>query len=176
LRRRFLPYRVSLYQRSCLLCEKSPGEQQSPIFSFGILTRHIQRITANRYKFLRQAITLSGLGTPTFKNALMAASEIYGHFDRQFLEGILDSWASSPVDDNECPCLTMSNRYFTPSNEAHGLEAVPFHKGVDPRGILQNMAKGDGLTTHIHTEDNQVQYFSTKRDAEGKTKSVNHLP
>jgi hypothetical protein len=119
---------------------------------------------------------LSGLGTPTFKNVLMAASEIYGLFDRQFSEGILDSWVSSAVDDNEWPCLSMSNRYFTPSNEAHGLEAVPFHKGVDPRGILQNMARGDGLTMHIHTEDNQVQYFSTKRDTEGKMKSDYYLP
>ena len=129
----------------------------------------------NRYKFLRQAVTLSGLGSPTFKNALMAANEIFGRFDRQFSEGILDSWDSSPVDDNEFPCLNLSHRYLTPANEAHGLEAIPFHKGVDPRGILQNMAKGDGSTTHVHTEDNQVQYFSMKRDAEGSIKSVNQL-
>ena len=129
----------------------------------------------NRYKFLRQAITLSGLGSPTFKNALMAANEIYGRFDRQLSEGILDSWDSSPVDDNEFPCLNMSNRYLMLVNKAHGLEAIPFHKGVDPRWILQNMVKGDALTTHVHTEDNQVQYFSTKRDAEGSMKSVNLL-
>jgi hypothetical protein len=105
----------------------------------------------------------------------MAANEIYGHFDRQFSEGILDSWDCSPVDDNDFPCLNLSNRYLTPANEAYGLEAIPFHKGVDPRGILQNMAKGDGSTTYIHTEENQVQYFSAKRDGEGKMKSVNHL-
>ena len=102
----------------------------------------------------------------------MAANEIYGHFDRQFSEGILDSWNRSPVDDNDFPCINLSNRYLTPANEAHGLEAVPFHKGVDPKGILQSMTKGDGSTTHIHTEDNQVQYFTMKRDREGNTKSV----
>lgn len=133
----------------------------------------MKSITANRYRFLRQTVTLSGLGTPTFDSALRAANEIYGRFDRQFSEGVLEVWASSPVDDNECPCLSLSNRYFTPANEAHGLQAIPFHKGVDPRGILQNMAKGDGK--HVHTEDNQVQYFSTKRDAEGTMKSVKHL-
>jgi hypothetical protein len=105
----------------------------------------------------------------------MAANEIYGHFDRQFSEGILDSWDHSPVDDNDFPCINLSNRYLTPTNEAHGLEAIPFHKGVDPRGILQSMAKGDGLTTHIHTEDNQVQYFRMKRDADGNIKLVKHL-
>ena len=100
-------------------------------------------------------------------------NEIYGHFDRQFSEGVLDSWVRSPVDDDsDFPCLNLSNRYFTPAKEAHGLEATPFPKGVDPRGILEGMARGDGLTTHIHTEDNLVQYFSTKRDAEGNKKSV----
>jgi hypothetical protein len=107
----------------------------------------------------------------------MVAKEIYRHFDRQFSEGILDSWDSSPVDDNdlEFPCLNLSNRYLTLANEAHGLEAIPFHKGVDPRGILQNMAKGNRSTMYVHTEDNQVQYFSTKRDAEGSVKSVSRL-
>ena len=139
------------------------------------LTRHKQRISASRYKFLRQAITLSGLGSPTFKNALMAANEIYRRFDCQFSEGTLDSWDSSPVDDNECPCLSMSNRYLTPANEAQSLGAIPFDKGVDPRGILQNMAKGEGLTVHVHTEDNRVQYFQTKRDTGGNVKSVNQF-
>lgn len=103
----------------------------------------------------------------------MAANEIYGNFDRQFSEGLLDSWDRSSVDDTDFPCLNLSNRYLTPANEAHGLEATPFHKGVDPRGILQDMTKGDGFTTYVHTEDNQVKYFSAKRDTEGKMKSFN---
>ena len=105
----------------------------------------------------------------------MAVSEIYGHFDRQFSEGTLDSWDCSPVDDNDFPCMNLLNCYLTPANEAHGLEAIPFHKGIDPRGILQNMAKGDGQIMHVHTEDNQVQHFSTKRDTEGGMKSVKHF-
>ena len=90
---------------------------------------------------------LSELGSPTFKNALMAANEIYGCFNHQFSEGILDSWNSLPVDDNEFPCLNMSNRYLTLVNKAHGLEAILFHKRVAPRGFLQNMVKGGRLTT-----------------------------
>ena len=104
----------------------------------------------------------------------MAAKEIYGDFDHRFSEGTLDSWDCSPVDNNKFPCINLSNCYLTPANKAHGLEAIPFHKGVDPRRILQNMVKGDRLTMHVHTEDNQVQYFSTKRDTEGNIKSVKH--
>jgi len=86
----------------------------------------------------------------------------------------LDSWGCSPGDDNFAS-IDISNRYLTPAKEAPGSEDVPFHKGVDPQGILQSMAKGGGSTTYIHTEDNQVQYFSTKRDTEGNIKSVTHI-
>ena len=129
----------------------------------------------NQFKYLRQSVTLSGLGSPTFQNALMAVNEIYGHFDRQFSEDVLEPWSCSPIDNDNFPCISLSNRYLTPASEAHGLEAVPFHKGVDPKGILQSMAKGDGLMTHVHTEDNQVQYFAMKKDIEGNTKSVKHF-
>ena len=56
-----------------------------------------------------------------------------------------------------------------------GLEDMPFQKGVGPWSILWTMAKGEGLTTYIHTEDNQVQYFYTKRDGEGNIKSVSYI-
>ncbi|KAF8809758.1 hypothetical protein BYT27DRAFT_7093807 [Phlegmacium glaucopus] len=130
--------------------------------------REKPKITANRYRFLRQGVKLSGLGSPTFHNALMAANEIYGYFERQFSEGILELWGCS--DDDKFPCIDISNRYLTPANEAHGLEDIPFDKGVDPQGILRSMAKGDGTTTHIHTEDNQVRYFNTRKDTEGNIK------
>ena len=129
----------------------------------------------SRYKFLHQTIVLSGLGTLTFKNSLKVANEIYRIFNRQFSEGVLDLWDCSSVDDTNFPCLNLSNHYLMPANKAHGLEATPFHKGVDPRGILQDMMKGDGLTTYIHTEDNQVKYYNMKRDRGENKKSFNHL-
>ena len=100
---------------------------------------------------------------------------VYRHFDRQFPEGILENWTPTWSTNQGFDSIDISNRYLTPLKDVSGLESIPFHKGVDPRGILQNMAKGNGSTTHVHTEDNQVQYFSTKRDAEGNVKSVNHL-
>lgn len=106
---------------------------------------------------------------------MLAGNEIYGHFDRQFSEGILDSWDCSPADGNNFPCINISNRYLTPEKEASGLEDVPFQKGVDPQGILRDMAKGDGSTTYIHTEDNVVQFFNTRKDAEGNSKSVTYI-
>ncbi|KAF8229840.1 hypothetical protein L208DRAFT_1046777, partial [Tricholoma matsutake] len=114
------------------------------------------RISAHWFKYLHQGITLSGLGTPTFDQAILAAQEVYSHFNRQFLEGILESWNDSP---GNLSTIDMSNQYLTPSTEARGQESIPFFKGVDPQNILQNMTRGNTLNMYVHTEDNQVQYF-----------------
>jgi hypothetical protein len=106
-------------------------------------------------------------------SALDAAGEIYGHFNRQFSEGILDSWTSSQEKYHNAPCFDISNWYLTPAKETMGLQDTPFHKGVDPRGILCGMANGDGTCSYVHTEDNQVQYFTAYRDGNGNRKSVN---
>ena len=89
---------------------------------------------------------------------------IYRHFDRHFPEGLLDNWSSNQGLDS----IDISNRYLTPLKDANGLEGIPFHKGVDPRNILLNMAKSD----HIHTDDNYVEYFSMHRDSDGQRRSV----
>ena len=54
-----------------------------------------------------------------------------------------------------------------------GLQGTSFHKGVDPWGILRGMAKGDSTCSYMHTEDNQVQYFTAYRDGNGNRRSVN---
>ncbi|KAF8811310.1 hypothetical protein BYT27DRAFT_7034303, partial [Phlegmacium glaucopus] len=117
------------------------------------------RIPVNRFKYLRQNVSLTGAGSATFSSALDAAQVIYRHFDRQFPEGLLEAWSADSTLDS----LDISNRYLTPLRDISGLEDVPFHKGVDPRGVLRDMAKND----HIHTEDNYVGYFSTHRDSDG---------
>jgi hypothetical protein len=100
---------------------------------------------------------------------LEAANEIYGYFDRQFSEGVLDSWTSSDEKPFGFPCIDISNRYLTPAKEAKGQE-IAFQKGVDPRGVLRGMANGDGTCSYVHTEDNQVQYFLSCRDKNGSIK------
>ena len=114
---------------------------------------------------------LTGLGSASFTSALEAAGEVYGYFDRQFSENILDSWTSSEEKCFGFPCLDISNCYLTPVKEANGPE-IAFQKGVDPRGILRGMAISDGTCSYVHTEENQVQYFSSCRDKNGTLKSL----
>ncbi|KAF8234726.1 hypothetical protein L208DRAFT_1260445 [Tricholoma matsutake] len=98
--------------------------------------------------YLKQAIGITGLGTPTFANALDAAQEIYGHFNQQFMEGILETWSCS--GDTEGPWIDVSNRYLTPIRDAQDVESIPFDKGINPYGILQDMARGDGSCSSEH--------------------------
>ena len=114
---------------------------------------------------------MTGLGSATFSSALDAAEVIYKHFDRQFSEGLLDGWSPMHSTDSTLDRLDMSNRYFTPLRDVSGaglVESVPFHKGVDPRNILRDMAKD----IYVHTEDNNVEYFSMHRDSNGQRRSV----
>ena len=114
---------------------------------------------------------LTGLGSAAFTSALEAAGEVYGYFDCQFPENVLDSWTSSEEKCFGFPCLDVSNRYLTPVKEANGQE-IAFQKGVDPHGILRGMATSNGTCSYVHTEDNQVQYFSSCRDGNGTLKSL----
>jgi hypothetical protein len=120
-------------------------------------------------KYFRQNVSLTGLGSATFSSALDTAQVIYKHFDREFLEGKLDSWSPTRSTDSRLDSLDISNRYLTPLRDVGGLvENTPFHKGVDPQNILCDMAKNN----HIHTEDNYVEYFSTRRDSNGQRRSI----
>jgi hypothetical protein len=125
------------------------------------------RTVATRYKFLRQAVKLTGLGQESFSRAVAAGQEIYGLFDRHFLDGALESWSLSRLGDTEIECLDASNRYFTPSRDAPGVKSTPFHIGVDPQHILADMMTGSSGHSFIHAEDNQVQYYKSLRQADG---------
>lgn len=125
------------------------------------------RIPPHRFKYLRQNISLTGLGSATFSSALDAAQMIYRHFDRHFPEGLLDSWSPTwSTNQKGLDSIDISNRYLTPLKDVSGLESLPFHKGVDPRNILLDMTKND----YIHIDDNYVEYFSMHRDTNGQKK------
>ena len=131
------------------------------------------RTVVSRYKYLRQSVKLTGLGEGSFSRAIAAAQEIYGMFDCHFLDGTLELWFLSYLDDSKIECLDASNRYFTPSRDAPGVKSTPFHLGVDPQNVLANMMSGSSGHSFIHMEDNQVQYYRSRRDADGERRYGN---
>lgn len=120
------------------------------------LTRYFHnRQQPARYRYLRQSVTITGLGTDAFTDAINAGRDIHRLFDRWFPEGKLEDWVS---DTSTCE-ISAANRYFTPKDEVPPGEChVAFGKQADPQGILEDMAK-EG---YVHTEDNVVQYFARK--------------
>ena len=47
------------------------------------------------------------------------------------------------------------------------MQAIAFLPGVDPAGTLRGMAQEDASCTYVHTEDNQVHFYITRRDNAG---------
>lgn len=101
--------------------------------------------------------------------AIEAISDIHSHFDRQFQEGALEEYAKDTEGSEEGDRISTWNRYFTPAREAKEMNDIAFLPGVDPAGILRSMAKEDGTSTYLHTDDNQVQYYTMRRDNAGGT-------
>ena len=96
------------------------------------------------------------------------AQEIYGKFDQQFADGTMLSWAISDAGQGQVECLDMANHYFTPNRVAQGQPNVAFQKDIDPYGVLANIVVRDTVHSYIHTDDNQVQYFTTFKEDGGE--------
>ncbi|KAF8873003.1 hypothetical protein BD779DRAFT_1452340, partial [Infundibulicybe gibba] len=116
-----------------------------------------------RYRYLRQGITITGLGSPTFEYAINAAVDISRMFDRQFPEGKMEPWTAPTTDEGQS-CIELSNRYFTPKRDAPRMIHIPFPESVDPHGILERMTKGE----YIHGEENVVEYYTCSREGSGE--------
>jgi hypothetical protein len=111
---------------------------------------------------LRQGLSITGLGSLTFDEAVESAYGLYHRFERQFTEGSLEKWTKSTYQGHSA--LDISNRYLTPKRDAPAAEHIPFPTSVDPQGILEEMAKSD----YVHSEDNEVYYYSYNIDEDHK--------
>ncbi|KAF8240460.1 hypothetical protein L208DRAFT_1233277 [Tricholoma matsutake] len=105
-------------------------------------------------KILKYLVTISGLDTTFFIDAVAAVNEIYGMFDHVFTEGALGPW---DLTESHGPLLELSNHYFTPWKQVMHLESVPFLETVDQFGVFAKMlASPDARCSH--TEESEVEY------------------
>ncbi|KAF8228455.1 hypothetical protein L208DRAFT_1291452 [Tricholoma matsutake] len=148
------------------------GEVQEAVFTVqGVLTEFqlppLEKIMSRqpgKYHYLHQSITVSGLDTPFFGEAVMAVNEIYGMFDRAFSHMALGSWN---LTDCHGPSIEASNHYFTPVRQGLALASLPFQENVDPCGILAKMEASPGARC-VPTEDNEVKYCRAFREPDGR--------
>jgi len=111
---------------------------------------------------MRQSVTLTGLSSPKFNDALVSAHAIDDMFRLLVVDGIMEAWV--PLTFQGHTSIDIGNRYFTPSQQVlqHDHQ-VPFSPVVDPDHILST-AMGNEF---VHTEDNEVEYYEAHKDARG---------
>ncbi|TFK57741.1 hypothetical protein BDN72DRAFT_866524, partial [Pluteus cervinus] len=130
------------------------------------------KIPHNKAQFLTQSVTLSGLGTPTFEESLSALTKMYTVFCRQFPEGRVLPLPTAESCIGVGESLTFSNRYFTKRAEGPHMRAISFSSIIDPKKYLTRMLS----STLIHTEENEVQYFTRYADMARQYKYLPAVP
>jgi hypothetical protein len=108
-------------------------------------------------------VTISGLGSHIFNNAVQGIHQIHDLFSRTFDAGTIESWTPSIFEDYEA--IDMSNRFFTPRQHARTDHITTFSRAVDPDNILHTAMSQDDKFTH--TEDNEVEYYELVTDING---------
>ncbi len=129
---------------------------------------HLSRASSmKQIKYLRQSISLTGLGTPHFESSIKAILDIYALFSRSVPREKLQQ--CSFIDRyGTYSGIEMSNRYFSPKKDFPTSKSVPFSSDIDPKGILTRAAG----TNFIHAEQNVVSYYECSVASDGNTRCV----
>lgn len=162
-----------LVHRCHLQCRSTAGSQDAYVSTIRrkrsdmILTLPVYAIPGYRetsplLSARQWPLTMTGIGCESFDNAIATIPEIKLIAEREFKYGSLEKWTAATYQG--FPTFNISNRYFRPAKEGSQHEAIEFSKDVDPVGILQHLGKNNV----VHTEDNEVQYFKSLVDDEGK--------
>ena len=117
------------------------------------------RPTTKQAKYLRQSISVTGLGIPEFEKNIKGLADIYSAFGRCVM---VDKLAPSGIVDeyNRHRSIEISNRYFTSRKEALAEECVPISTDIDPHGLLVQAAGNN----YVHTEQNIVKYYMRTKE------------
>lgn len=105
---------------------------------------------------MRQAITITGLGIPSFDKALENIERIQIAF--------LTSMGGDEVEPLQPGsfqghlAIDAHNRYYTKKRFAPGQELHAFHPMTDPYGVLASLQNFE----FVHIEDNHVDYLGPK--------------
>lgn len=117
-------------------------------------------VEPNERIFLRQHVTLTGHGAPSFTTAIEQLELLTQDFHRFFEPNAWKGWSPTTHDQN--PTLDANSRFYTQPRSVPGAVDVPFTKDEDPRGFLE----GGKDNNFIHTIDNVVEYweYSTEKN------------
>ncbi|KAF8067556.1 hypothetical protein FPV67DRAFT_1669440 [Lyophyllum atratum] len=149
----------------------NPTDEECILTVYGALTKKelpplkigLKNLDQGKIRFLKQAISLDGLGSDRFKDAVVAAGAVWELFDRVFEEGVLESWKDGLAGEGN-KHLDMSNMLVTNIKDGSEQQHIPFDAGSDPHSVMDSFLKKG----YVRTEDNVVQYSEAKGCLEGK--------
>jgi hypothetical protein len=104
-------------------------------------------------RFLRQGVTLTGVGSKGFSENVEVLKFIDERFERKIGTDVYTPWVKDTYLGWDA--FSVTNRYFTNARRQSYLEAIPFDRLEDPNGVLDGLAS----STLVHCEDNKVGYF-----------------
>ncbi|KDQ34001.1 hypothetical protein PLEOSDRAFT_1081002 [Pleurotus ostreatus PC15] len=115
-----------------------------------------------RLAHVRQSVTITGLGSTSFKSIAENCRHMHTMFGRYTPNALLQSvpeYMGKLRNENGCdddyPTITASTRFFTPAKQASGFATVDVNPELDPRGVLSKV----DAAKWVHTEDNAVGYY-----------------
>lgn len=119
----------------------------------------------HRLRYLRQGVTVTALGGPTFADAEKGVFDIFALFCRATEgSGTMEPLARDTYQG--FPSLSASNRYFTPRRDASSAEEIDIDDVMDPQGHLRSLLG----TEYLYTADNAVRYTERVVDSESKVR------
>lgn len=117
--------------------------------------------------FAKQGLTISGFGFEHFDSCIDSITRTHTAAASMLPEGMsVCDWQPSEYGGH--PALTFTNRYFSRTCHAKGVDIVPFNTDIDPRAIMREIT-ANPQSKLVHSDDNVVHYF--KRDTRRSTTS-----
>lgn len=106
----------------------------------------------------QQTVTLSGVSSKRFGNAITAIGQIVEVFNAHCTLDELLPWSPKIVQGH--PTLTLSSRYFTADGGAAKQDVRLFPGDLDPYNLLRN-----AVPAGLYTSDNEVLYYERRKFA-----------
>ena len=105
---------------------------------------------------LRQAVSITGLGSSAFDDIVPTIEQIFFMFMQQLPLDAIDLW--TPHQVHEYHAITAQTRLFTSRTQVVNVDPIPFDPLVDANENLTRLARLSSAK-FIHTSDNEVEYL-----------------
>ena len=113
---------------------------------------------------LRQAVSITGLGSSAFDDIVPTIEQIFFMFMQQLPVDTIEYWRPHQVREHDA--ISAQMRLFTSRTQVVNVDPIPFDPLVDSNENLTRLARLSSAR-FIHTSDNEVEYLGRTNGANG---------